>query len=588
MRNRIKPLFVTFIIVLLTALVGCQAVGGLNINKALISNLDILSSEGKASLSIELMLDEEAADESGTEDLNLMKLFNKSSLNLFNMKMQDVSTLSADGEFVFTKGKIPFSFSLTSEELVIQLEGAEKPVVISLSDSLEDVGSEEELQGIQEELTAQSRAIMKSVGTYLINNLPNSGKISVESIDKTINGETINLHKIHSEIYGSEIVGLVKKLLVSLREDEAGLKEMLSQLYDILMPIIQPILEEMLNGSFGEEPLTEEDTGASYEDEEYFSEEAEDTGAFSEDEESFLEEGEDAEASSDDEETPSESAMTNLVPNLMTNLLKNKTFIVEFLFTSINTLLDTYLIEFDKLVEEMTEGEGSEETAAYLSDDNYLKVDLYVDSGMAVRKTEAELVIAPKLAYNEGLLGIKILASSEVWNINKPVVIKSVDTSGKVFKLGDDSNANFINSVKKDSLLYDILKNDLHLTRKNISLILDENSLSEGYETGYQRPYIKNNTTMVPTAFISEQLDAEVSWDSEKQQVTIVDDLTGNHLVFTIGSKVALVNGEEYTLTNQAEVYYGRSFVPLAFIAQHLDAEVHWDGATKSVTITRD
>ncbi|HEY0827885.1 MAG TPA: copper amine oxidase N-terminal domain-containing protein, partial [Bacilli bacterium] len=188
----------------------------------------------------------------------------------------------------------------------------------------------------------------------------------------------------------------------------------------------------------------------------------------------------------------------------------------------------------------------------------------------------------------EGLLGIKILASSEVWNINKPVVINAVDTKGKVFKFGTDRSMHFINSVKKDSLLYDVLMNDLHLTRKNISLILNENSLSDGYDTGYQRPYIKNKTTMVPAAFISEQFDAEVLWDAKKQQVTIADDFTGNYLVFTIGSKEALVNGYEHILNHPAEIYYGRSFVPLAFIAKHLGAEVHWDGATKSVTITRD
>ncbi|HEY0828261.1 MAG TPA: hypothetical protein VGE40_09210, partial [Bacilli bacterium] len=359
--NRRKPLFVSFIIVVLTVLAGCQAIGGLDINKALISNLDVLSSEGKASLSIELMLDDEeaAANETDADDVNLLKLFNKSSLNLFNMKMQDASTLSTDGEFVFNKGKIPFNLSLTSKALVIQFEGADKPVVINLSNSIEDMGATAELQEMQEKLTAQSRALMKSIGTYLINNLPNPGKITLESAVQTIHGEAISLHKIHTEIYGSELVGLLKKLLLSLREDEAGLKEMLSQLYDILMPIIQPLLEDTLGGILGGSTSIEEDTETSS--------------------------GQDSGIPSEEAETPSKAA----APNLMTNLLKNKTLMVEFLFTTLTTQLDTYLIGFDEMVEEMTEGEGSEGISAYLNEDNYLKVDLYVDSGMVIRKTEA-------------------------------------------------------------------------------------------------------------------------------------------------------------------------------------------------------
>jgi len=56
-----------------------------------------------------------------------------------------------------------------------------------------------------------------------------------------------------------------------------------------------------------------------------------------------------------------------------------------------------------------------------------------------------------------------------------------------------------------------------------------------------------------------------------------------------IGDKIAYVDGNELTLdVPPPQIINGRTMVPVRFISEGLGAEVGWDGATKTVTITMD
>jgi hypothetical protein len=55
-----------------------------------------------------------------------------------------------------------------------------------------------------------------------------------------------------------------------------------------------------------------------------------------------------------------------------------------------------------------------------------------------------------------------------------------------------------------------------------------------------------------------------------------------------IGNKIAYVDGNELTLDVPPQIINGRTMVPVRFISEGLGAEVGWDGATKTVTITMD
>ncbi|MNB65940.1 Protease inhibitor precursor [compost metagenome] len=94
---------------------------------------------------------------------------------------------------------------------------------------------------------------------------------------------------------------------------------------------------------------------------------------------------------------------------------------------------------------------------------------------------------------------------------------------------------------------------------------------------------VQNGTTLVPFRVIAEQLGAEVSWNQAEQSVTITKDGTSVKLV--IGSKTAYVNGVKVTLQTAPAVKNGTTLVPVRFVSQALKATVKYDGETKSVII---
>ena len=95
--------------------------------------------------------------------------------------------------------------------------------------------------------------------------------------------------------------------------------------------------------------------------------------------------------------------------------------------------------------------------------------------------------------------------------------------------------------------------------------------------------YIENGRTMVPLRFISEALGEKVDWNAETKSVIIGD----NKAVLAIGSKELDANGKKIAIDSPAVIKNSRTFVPLRAISEILGAKVDWDGATKTVSITK-
>ncbi|MEM0231047.1 MAG: stalk domain-containing protein [Candidatus Woesearchaeota archaeon] len=124
--------------------------------------------------------------------------------------------------------------------------------------------------------------------------------------------------------------------------------------------------------------------------------------------------------------------------------------------------------------------------------------------------------------------------------------------------------------------------------RKDIKLWIGktEATIDEQNYTLDAAPYIKNSRTMVPLRFISEGLGATVSWDGTQKKVTIQE--ADNTIELWIGKTTALVNGTSYTLNAAPEIKNSRTFVPIRFVSENLNANVSWNSATKEVGIYRE
>lgn len=99
-------------------------------------------------------------------------------------------------------------------------------------------------------------------------------------------------------------------------------------------------------------------------------------------------------------------------------------------------------------------------------------------------------------------------------------------------------------------------------------------------------PYILPgvNVTMVPLRVISESLGAEVYWDQDKQTATILKENTV--LSMTAGQSVAFVNDSSVPLDASAQNKQGRVMVPLRFVSEQLGLTVHWEQATRTITLS--
>ena len=98
-------------------------------------------------------------------------------------------------------------------------------------------------------------------------------------------------------------------------------------------------------------------------------------------------------------------------------------------------------------------------------------------------------------------------------------------------------------------------------------------------------PVIENGRTLMPLRFIAEAMGATVAWDGTTGTATLTAG--DNVVVITLGSTTATVGGVAKTLDVPAASRNGRTLLPVRFIAESFGAEVAWDGATSTATLTK-
>ena len=74
-----------------------------------------------------------------------------------------------------------------------------------------------------------------------------------------------------------------------------------------------------------------------------------------------------------------------------------------------------------------------------------------------------------------------------------------------------------------------------------------------------------------------------MEWDGATRTVTATKGETVIYL--TIGDKRVRVGSQVVTLDVPGRIVNGRTLVPLRFVSESLGAQVHWDGATRVVTV---
>lgn len=98
-----------------------------------------------------------------------------------------------------------------------------------------------------------------------------------------------------------------------------------------------------------------------------------------------------------------------------------------------------------------------------------------------------------------------------------------------------------------------------------------------------QNPVNRNGRILVPMRTIFETLGATVDWDSGTRKVTGRRGDLWVELI--VGKPVAVKNGTEMLLDVPPEIINGSTMVPVRFISESLNAEVTWNEKTKMVSV---
>lgn len=96
-------------------------------------------------------------------------------------------------------------------------------------------------------------------------------------------------------------------------------------------------------------------------------------------------------------------------------------------------------------------------------------------------------------------------------------------------------------------------------------------------------PIEQNDRILVPFRAIAEGLGIEVSWDEATNTVIAVKN--GKKIVFTVNSKIALVDGKEVVLDVPVIIVNDRTMIPVRFFAENIGAAVKWDAENSKVII---
>lgn len=100
------------------------------------------------------------------------------------------------------------------------------------------------------------------------------------------------------------------------------------------------------------------------------------------------------------------------------------------------------------------------------------------------------------------------------------------------------------------------------------------------------KPFVNmDGRTMLPIRAIAEALGAQVGWDAATQTATLT--LGAKTVKVTIGQNSILVDGQPVAMDTAAAIKDGRTLLPVRSVGEALGAQVGWDAQTKTVQLNK-
>lgn len=416
MKKRLKPARLVMLLLAFTLVfaAGCQAIGGLDLNKTLKNALKVTSSESKQTIDFQLQMTEDAMENNPEEGSELIKLLSSIKLELRNVKMQDRSNMSLEGTLLMgSDSSVDVDFALRMNEtmMVVELEGAKQPFTLDLTgETMLGMNSTSELD--EESLTKLGYEIIDFVGGYAIDNLPNPKDLKVDPVVEPINGISTSMMHVHFQMDGKQLWNWVKSYVDALIADRAGLDAMVKGILETLAsnPEIWEAMGEL-------DPFNTGQLDAPTLDE--MAKEASDSIA----------------------------EMLGMMQEEM-----------------------AWIEEEDQETLDMLYNDSLKLTADMYVDS---KLDIRKQQFEISFKPSAELIEESDLP----IAGFTLTSSTEQWNVNGPVKADAPDATNNAVALEELEMMHGYQTLKlfdEQSDLYDLLKNKLHITKQTYYAFSDD------------------------------------------------------------------------------------------------------------------
>lgn len=108
---------------------------------------------------------------------------------------------------------------------------------------------------------------------------------------------------------------------------------------------------------------------------------------------------------------------------------------------------------------------------------------------------------------------------------------------------------------------------------KHYTIFIDSEPIYFRDDVGYPKE-TNNGRTLIPIRIVSEDMGYKLEWASNERKVTILDDKT--KIDFKVGENTALVNGKTVTVDAKAQIIGGRTYVPLRFVSEAMNATIDY------------
>lgn len=173
----------------------------------------------------------------------------------------------------------------------------------------------------------------------------------------------------------------------------------------------------------------------------------------------------------------------------------------------------------------------------------------------------------------------------DVVTVHDVVTVQDVDQEAKAaFKAKLAEMKAAIKAEYSEEELENIAEVTEELEAQGMDVLPVENVISKERKFKFDvPPVIKEGRTLIPVRAISEGFGAEVVWDEATKTVTITKD--GATITLNLEEKTAAVNGQAIALDVPAEIMNNRTIVPLRFIAESMGLAVEWDADESVIEI---